>query len=115
MKNERIIVNYIETEEGRSFTLISDDFLDNEILTCEEKMVYIVLQAFRDDQKNADGTISAPIEQIAKCAGMSTNRAKRTIDRLIEHGFATRQRPGTGKTNIYTIIDKTKGRANNEE
>lgn len=100
--------------QERSFFYVDNDFLDDETLSCEEKMVYIVLQSFRGNYDKKTGALCVPMETISKCSGMSINRAKRTIDRLIEDGYVTRTRPGTATTNIYTIIDRTKGRAKNE-
>lgn len=97
----------------RPFTIVDIDFLDNSGLSCEERLVYIVLRSYMDDQSQAAGTVCVPMDKIAKRASMSLNRAKRTIDKLIEHGYVTRLRPGTATTNIYTILDRTEGNAKN--
>lgn len=112
MKNKRTTIKGQGKE--RPFTLVDIDFLDNSGLSCEERLVYIVLRSYMEDQNQASGTVCVPMEQIGKRASMSLNRAKRTIDKLIAHGYITRTRPGTATTNIYTIIDRTKGNSQNE-
>ena len=92
-------------DQERPFTIVGIDFLENDVLSCEERMTYIVLRSFLEDQNKTFGTVQVPMETIAAGASMSTNRTKRAIDKLIEHGYVKRLRPGTGKMNIYEITD----------
>ena len=94
------------------------DFLENETLSCEERMVFIALRSFMERQEDRTGTLEATLDKISRRAGMSRPRAARTINKLIENGLVIRQRRGLTLPNIYTVTYKTeerKRRIENEE
>ena len=93
MQNNSIIVELKKPE--RPFTKVYSDFLYNRgILSCEEKLIFIMLRSFLNYAHDEGGTVYPTMETLAGCAGMSKKRAKRTIDKLIEKGLVKRQRFG---------------------
>ena len=103
MQNDNIIVNFRKPE--RTFTKTYTDFLDNEILSCEERMIFIVLRSFVDYAHDEAGTVYPTMETICRRAGMSRPRATRTINKLVSKGVVQKKRRGLTKSNVYTLID----------
>ena len=104
MQNSSIIVELKKPE--RPFTKVYSDFLYNRgILSCEEKLIFIMLRSFLNYAHDEGGTVYPTMETLAGCAGMSKKRAKRTIDKLIEKGLVKRQRFGRTAPNTYTLSD----------
>ena len=103
MQNDNIIVNFRKPE--RTFTKTYTDFLDNEILSCEERMIFIVLRSFVDYAHDEAGTVYPTMETICRRAGMSRPRATRTINKLVSKGIVQKKRRGLTKSNVYTLID----------
>ena len=104
MQNNSIIVELKKPE--RPFTKVYSDFLYNRgILSCEEKLIFIMLRSFLNYAHDEGGTVYPTMETLAGCAGMSKKRAKRTIDKLIEKGLVKRQRFGRTAPNTYTLSD----------
>lgn len=104
MQNENIIVEFQKPE--RTFTKVYTDFLYNEILSCEERMVFIVLRSFVDYAHDEAGTVYPTVETICRCSGLSRPRAIRTINKLVSKGIVQKTRRGLTKSNVYTLVDR---------
>lgn len=104
MQNENIIVEFQKPE--RTFTKVYTDFLYNEILSCEERMVFIVLRSFVDYAHDETGTVYPTVETICRCSGLSRPRAIRTINKLVSKGIVQKTRRGLTKSNVYTLVDR---------
>lgn len=104
MQNENIIVEFQKPE--RTFTKVYTDFLDNEILSCEERMVFIVLRSFVDYAHDEAGTVYPTVETICRRSGLSRPRAIRTINKLVSKGIVQKTRRGLTKSNVYTLVDR---------
>ena len=104
MKNDNFIVKLQKPE--RKFSKTYEDFLENTILSCEERMVFIVLRSFVDFSHDEAGTVYPSMTTICRRSGMAEKRAKKTIDKLIEKGLVTRQRRGRTLSNVYTLADR---------
>ena len=76
-------------DQERPFTIVGIDFLENDVLSCEERMIYIVLRSFLEDQNKTFGTVQVPMETIAAGASMSENRDRAWI--------CKKAAPGNGK------------------
>lgn len=88
----------------RKFVRVYQDFLYSEILTAEEKMVFIALKSFVDFSQDEDEVFPS-MDTICKITGMSRPRATRTINSLVSKGIIKKQRRGLTKPNLYTIAD----------
>lgn len=104
MNSDGVIVKFQKPE--RKFSKTYEDFLENTILSCEERMVFIVLRSFVDFSHDEAGTVYPTMETICRRAGMSRPRATRTINKLVNKGIVQKKRRGLTKSNIYTLIDR---------
>ena len=104
MQNENIIVEFQKPE--RKFTKTYEDFLENTILSCEERMVFIVLRSFVDYAHDEAGTVYPTVETICRRSGLSRPRAIRTINKLVSKGIVQKTRRGLTKSNVYTLVDR---------
>lgn len=115
--NEPIIVNLAKPE--RKFVKVYHDFLQNELLTTEEKMVFIVLKSFVDfskDNGGVQGEAYPGMDTVCKLSSLSRPRATRAINSLIKKKIVTKVRQGLTKPNIYTLSDySTMWTCDNEE
>ena len=102
MTNDRIDV--MSSVPVRKFVRVYQDFLYSEILTAEEKMVFIALKSFVDFSQDEDEVFPS-MDTICKITGMSRPRATRTINSLVSKGIIKKQRRGLTKPNLYTIAD----------
>ena len=103
MKNDRLIVELRKPE--RKFTKVYDDFLFNRVLSCEEKLVFIVLRSFVDYAHDEAGLVFPAMETICIGTGLSRPRATRAINSLIKKGVVQKKRRGLSKSNVYAIAD----------
>ena len=104
MNSDGVVVKFQKPE--RKFSKTYEDFLENTILSCEERMVFIVLRSFVDFSHDEAGTVYPTMETICRRAGMSRPRATRTINKLVSKGIVQKKRRGLTKSNIYTLIDR---------
>lgn len=88
----------------RKFVRVYKDFLESEILTAEEKLVFIALKSFVEFGRDED-EVYPSMATICKITGMSRPRATRTINSLVSKGIVKKQRRGLTKPNLYTIAD----------
>lgn len=104
--NKDIIVQLANPE--RKFVKVYQDFLQNELLTSEEKIVFIVLKSFVDFSKDNSGTQGEAyptMETICKLSSLSKPRATRAINKLIEKKIVKKIRRGLTKSNVYILSD----------
>lgn len=88
----------------RQFVKVYKDFLRNELLSAEEKIVFIAMKSFVSYGKDNE-EIFPSLESLCKMASMSRPRVTRTITSLIDKGILKKVRRGLTKTNLYTIND----------
>ncbi len=88
----------------RKFVRVYKDFLESEMLTAEEKLVFIALKSFVEFGRDED-EVYPSMATICKITGMSRPRATRTINSLVSKGIVKKQRRGLTKPNLYTIAD----------
>lgn len=106
MANNEIIVQLASPE--RKFVKVYQDFLQSELLTTEEKIVFIALKSFVDFSKDNGGTQGEAyptMETVCKLSSLSRPRATRTINKLIEKKIVKKIRRGLTKSNIYILSD----------
>lgn len=92
----------------RKFVKVYHDFLRNELLTVEEKMVFIVLKSFIDFSKDNGGTQGKAyptVETVCKLSSLSKPRAIKAIKKLEEKKIIKKTRRGLTKSNIYLLSD----------
>ena len=87
----------------RKFVPVYHDMLRAD-MTCEEKVVYIVLKSFLSFGHD-EGEVFPSMETICEMSGMSKPRATRVIDKLVKKGYVKKKRRGVTKPNVYTITD----------
>lgn len=73
-------------------------------LTCEEKLIYIILKSFVDFGCE-EGDVYPSMDTICSMSGMSRPRATRVINKLVENGYVKKKRRGVTKPNLYTVAD----------
>lgn len=88
----------------REFVKVYKDFLKNQVLTAEEKIIYISLKYFVEYGKD-EGEVYPSMETLCKLSSLSKPRATRTISSLIKKGIVKKNRRGLNKTNEYTLMD----------
>lgn len=88
----------------REYVKVYKDFLNNELLTVEEKMVFIALKSFVTYGQDS-GKVFPSMETLCKITSLSRPRATRTITSLEKKGIIKKTRRGLTKTNIYTLVD----------
>lgn len=92
--------------DQRRFTLVYNDFLESDILNYYEKMVFIALKKFADNE-----TMRAfpSLKTISKITGISLSQVRRSLDRMEQLGIiAVEHRTNKEKghqSNIYTLYD----------
>ncbi len=105
-QSEKITVQLTRPE--RKYVKVYHDFLHNQLLSVEEKMVFISLKSFIDfstDTSGASGEIYPTMETICKMTGLSRPRATRTVKKLEEKKIIKKIRRGLTKSNIYVLSD----------
>ena len=90
----------------RKYVKVYQDFLYSELLSAEEKMLYIALKSFVSYGSD-DGKVFPSIDTLCKVASMSKSTVIRTIKKLEEKGIVKKKRRGVTKTNIYILADNS--------
>lgn len=88
----------------REFVRVYKDFLNSEILSVEEKMVYIALKSFVTYGQDT-GKVFPSMDTLCRLTSLSRPRATRTISSLEKKGIVKKTRRGLTKSNLYTLID----------
>lgn len=92
--------------DQRKFTLVYNDFLESDLLNYYEKMVFISLKKFADND-----TMKAfpSLKTISKITGISLSQVRRSIDHMEELGvISIEHRTDKDKghqSNLYTLYD----------
>lgn len=92
--------------DQRRFTLVYNDFLESDILNYYEKMVFIILKKYADNE-----TMRAfpSLSTIQRMTGISMSQVRRSINHMEELGvLAVEHRNDTTKghqSNVYTLYD----------
>ena len=102
MAIERIEVQLATPE--RLYTRVYQDFLNTDLLTTEEKIMFIALKSFVDYRRDED-QVYPSMETLCRLTSMSRPRATRTISSLVKKGIVKKVRRGLTKTNLYVIAD----------
>lgn len=92
----------------RKYVKVYFDFIRNQFLSTEEKMVFIALKSFLDfstDNNGTQGEVFPAMETICKLSSLSRPRATKAIKKLIEKKIVKKLRRGLTKSNIYTLSD----------
>lgn len=93
--------------DQRNFTLVFNDFLDSNLLSAKEKMVFIAIKRFANNETQ---TAFPSLQTIGRITGMSKSSVQRSLKRLEELGVLEHKRQKNEKTNgftsnLYTIYD----------
>ena len=88
----------------REYVKVYKDFLNNQLLTVEEKMVFIALKSFVTYGQDS-GKVFPSMETLCKITSLSRPRATRTITSLEKKGIVKKTRRGLTKSNLYTLVD----------
>jgi DNA-binding Lrp family transcriptional regulator len=92
--------------DQRKFTLVYNDFLESDLLNYYEKMVFITLKKFADN----DTMRAFPsLKTIHKITGISLSQVRRSIDHMEELGVISIEhridKDKGHQSNIYTLYD----------
>lgn len=102
MNNQKNILQMSKPQ--REFVMVYQDFLNNGLLTTEEKMLFIALKSFVSYGTDS-GKVFPSNETLQKITGMSKPRVIRNLQSLQEKGIIKIKRRGLTKTNIYALED----------
>lgn len=106
MANNKITVQLASPE--RKFVKIYHDFLNNQLLGTDEKMVFIALKSFIDfstDSGGTQGEAYPTIETLCKVSSLERKRVIKAIKKLEEKKIVKKTRRGLTKSNLYILSD----------
>lgn len=92
--------------DQRKFTLIYNDFIESNLLNYYEKMIFIVLKKYADNN-----TMKAfpSLNKLHKVTGISLSQVKRSINHMKELGVINVEHRNNEikghQSNIYTLYD----------
>lgn len=84
------------------------DFLDSELLSGKEKLVFILLKRylnFKDDYGGVAGKVYPTLETLSKQAGMTKKTVADIIKKLEKKGIIEVKQQGLNRPNIYSLRD----------
>ena len=99
---KKIIVQLANPE--RYFTKCYHDFMDCNLLTGEEKIIFLALKRFLD-VKVDDGNVYPSIETIQEITNWGNQKVIKYINSLVKKGIVKKIRQGLSKPNIYILSD----------
>lgn len=92
---------------SRSFTMVYNDFLESDVLTPYEKLVYITLKKFCDKAMKAFPSLKT----LSSLTGISLSSVRRSIANMKEKGILSIEhrydKSGGQMSNLYTLHDDT--------
>ena len=88
----------------RPFVMIYQDFLNNTVLSAEEKLVFIALKSFVSYGEDS-GKVFPSNETLQRLTSMGENRVSKNLHSLEEKKVITIKRRGLTMTNLYTLVD----------
>lgn len=100
--DEKIVVQLASPD--RYFTKCYHDFMDCDLLTGEEKIIFLALKRFLD-VKTDSGNVFPTVETIQKMTGWGKQRVINHIKSLSKKGVVKKIRQGLNKPNIYILSD----------
>lgn len=107
MANDKIIVQLASPE--RKFVKVYHDFLRSELLTADEKMIFIALKSFIDFSQDAaagtHGEVFPTIKTLQSMTGWGNKKVVNTIKELVKKGIVKKVQRGLTKSNIYILSD----------
>lgn len=103
MSNDRIEVK--QGNQERKFLKCYLDFIDCDLLTGEEKIIFLILKRFLDVRAD-QGDVFPSLETVCRLSGMTKNTVRKHIKSLQEKGVVTVKRRGLTKSNLYIINDR---------
>lgn len=96
-------------KQRTGFTQVYNGFIDTDLLTSYEKMVFILIKSYADRKS---GEAFPSLTTISAKTGISVSQVRRSIERLEKLGILTVQRRRSTKygniQNLYTIHDSEK-------
>lgn len=106
MKEEKIIVKNAKSE--RKYFKTYYDFLYNELLNGDEKLIFITLKSFLDFSKDKNGTNGEAfptIQTICHITQWSNKKVIKIINNLVAKGVVKKIQRGLNKPNLYILSD----------
>lgn len=102
MENKKIKVQLANPE--RYFVKCYHDFIDCNLLTGEEKIVFLALKRFLNI-KSDSGNVFPTVETIQEMTGWGKQKVINQIKNLEQKGIVKKIRQGLSKPNIYILSD----------
>lgn len=103
MRDEKIKVQSGNRE--RHFVRCYHDFIDCDLLTGEEKIIFLILKRFLDVRAD-QGNVYPTLKTIQKMTSWGKNKVLRVMDSLQKKGVVVVKRRGLSRSNLYVINDK---------
>lgn len=106
MQDQGFIVQ--STIPERLYVKIYHDFLDADVISGKEKLVFVLLKRylnFANDENGIAGEAYPTLDTISKQAGMSKKTIAGIIKKLEKKGIIKTTQQGLNKPNIYTLRD----------
>lgn len=107
MANDKIIVQLASPE--RKFVKVYHDFLRSDLLTADEKMIFIALKSFidfsQDVSAGTQGEVFPTIKTLQSMTGWGNKKVVNTIKALVKKGIVKKVQRGLTKSNIYILSD----------
>lgn len=107
MANDKIIVQLASPE--RKFVKVYHDFLRCDLLTADEKMIFIALKSFIDFSQDVSagthGEVFPTIKTLQSMTGWGNKKVVNTIKSLVRKGIVRKVQRGLTKSNIYILSD----------
>ena len=103
MADNRIEV--IQGNQERRFLKCYLDFIDCDLLTGEEKIIFLILKRFLDVRAD-QGDVFPSLDTICRLSGMTEKTVRKHIKSLQKKGVVIVKRRGLTKSNLYVINDR---------
>lgn len=107
MANDKIIVQLANPE--RKFVKVYHDFLHSELLTADEKIIFIALKSFIDFSQDVvagtQGEVFPTIKTLQSMTGWGNKKVVNIIKELVKKGIVKKVQRGLTKSNIYILSD----------
>lgn len=92
--------------DQRPFTIVYNDFLESNLLNSDEKMVFIVLKKFTDDNNNY---CFPSLKKLSEITGISKRKIQNILAELEKKGVIIKENRikanGSKTSNLYTLFD----------
>lgn len=103
MKNETTFEVALVTD-GRYYTRAYHDFLDTELISGKEKIVFLLLKRYLDVKKD-NGEVYPTLKTLSKKCSMSEKTIRTIIQQLEKKGILKIEQRGFNRPNLYTLYD----------